>query len=402
MQGATWGEDGTIYLALADPAFEIAKLLPGANQPQPVTRIDEEGGEAGHLWPQVLPGDKGLLFTIRSPSQRHDENRFAVVSLDSAEIQNVHAGGAYARYVRSGHLLYGLQGQVFAGPFDTETLEVTGPAQPVLDNVRMASSGEVSVVHLEVTTNGSMIYAEGYPVSAPRELVWVDRQGSVDPVVGEKRAYEAQALSPSGESIAVTIREGLNANLWVFDLVGQSFTRLTMEKDHYATIWSPDGRQLALASNRAGAFQVFVMAADGSGEARQLTQTRRGAFPGAWSPDGEEILVDQRTEDRSMDIWRVPLSGDTPQPLISSSRFDGTASFSPDGRWIAYVSSETRRPEIYVQAYPELGRKWQISQDGGSAPSWSRAGDEIFYWGGVSGRRWVSVAVKTSSGFRSG
>jgi Tol biopolymer transport system component len=194
----------------------------------------------------------------------------------------------------------------------------------------------------------------------------------------------------------------IGSQLWLYDLTRDTLTRFTFEGDlNQAPIWTPDGRRIVFNSNKEGPRKLFWQLADGGGGLERLStsQTPSVQVPRSWSPDGKLLAFHEATPDTQRDIWVLGLSDRKAEPFLRTRFTEGAPSFSPDGRWLAYVSDESGRPEIYAQPYPGPGGKWQISAEGGLEPSWNRNGRELFY---RSGNKMMAVEVATDPTFSAG
>jgi Tol biopolymer transport system component len=226
-----------------------------------------------------------------------------------------------------------------------------------------------------------LVYAPGGFQEEENNLVWVDRNGIAVPTgAPPRRPYHFPRLSPDGRRVVVSLH-GIQNTLWTYDPAGNAFNRLTFEGNNDWPVWTPDGRRVTYASNRAEPWRLFWKPADGSGkEEMLLTSGGSDQQPYSWSPDGK-VLVYQGTT--AQDIWILPMDGERqPRPFLQTPASEVDASFSPDGRWLAYASNESGRYEIYVQPFPSSGGKWQISTEGGREPLWARNGHELFYRSG--------------------
>jgi serine/threonine-protein kinase len=174
--------------------------------------------------------------------------------------------------------------------------------------------------------------------------------------------------------------EDATPNIWIHDLALETLTRASFGSDDHTPVWSPDGKRLAYESSRTGAHQVFVQQADGTGDATQVTTGEYDHYLCDWSPDGQHLVYVEWHPQTGADLWTLQLDGKTPPRLFLRSPFnEKQAAFSPNGRWLAYVSDESGQNEVYVQPFPGPGPKQQVSADGGEEPAWSRPGHELFY-----------------------
>jgi serine/threonine-protein kinase len=229
-------------------------------------------------------------------------------------------------------------------------------------------------------------------------LAWVDRGGHETPLEHRARPYFRPVLSPDGRRLAVTV-QGTRDDVWVQDLERATWTRLTAEGDNTDPAWSPDGRQVVFSSTRSGPFNLFRAAADGGGEAQQLTQERTMAMSSSVAPDGSVAAFGLLDPQTGWDVALLPLRGGGPPRPFLATRFAETyATFSRDGRYVAYVSNESGRPEVYVRGYAQEG-KWPVSSGGGTEPVWSADGRELFF---RNGDAIFSVPVRTAGAFTAG
>jgi len=232
---------------------------------------------------------------------------------------------------------------------------------------------------------------------AARTLTWVARNGTEQPLPAPAREFDWPRLSPDGRRIAVEV----GGQTWVYDTERDTLTRLTFEGvQNDSPAWSPDGSRIVVRSNRAGTGSIFWQMADGSGGVERLsTGIQVADTPGSFSPDGQFVAFFRTDPKTQRDIWVLSLKDKKRSPFLVTPATEGAPRFSPDGRFIAYVSDESGRPEIYVQPFPGPGGKWQISTDGGIEPVWNRNGRELFY---RNRNRMMAVPVTTEPTFSAG
>jgi serine/threonine-protein kinase len=396
IRGATWSEDGTIIYSTASPATGLRRVSAAGGEAMVLTTPDRERGEADHVWPEFLPGGQAVLYTITAVVGGLEGAQIAVLDLRTSTQTVLVRGGSHAHYVPTGHLVYGAGGTVRAVAFDLARLTVTGTPVPVVERVQTTPTGAVDAV---VASTGALAYiAGGITTAVGSTLAWLDRQGKAEALGAPPRAYAAYPrLSPDGQRVAVVVDD----DVWVFDVTRRTLTRLTFEGGAQP-IWSPDGQYITYRKTRGKAQSLFWKRADGTGVEEQLTTGLRDGTS-SWSPDGQ-VLGFYDTLDVSggtdRDIWILPRTGDRkPKPFLQTPFNEAALMFSPDGRWVAYVSDESGRNEVYVLPFPGPGGKWQISTDGGGDPVWSRNGRELFY---LNGTQMMAVDVETSPTFRAG
>jgi serine/threonine-protein kinase len=341
--------------------------------PKPLTERKEERSDR---WPEVLPSNKAILYAIAKGGS-WDDAQIIGHRLDTGERKVVIDGGTAPRYLSTGHLIYVHGGALMAVPFDAQRLEVTGKAVALVQGVLMeARDGSAQY---SISRNGTLVYVPSNVTSTDRKLVWVGRDGSAEPLKAPAKAYEHPRISPEGKRVVLGIT-GDSPNIFLYDIAANSLKQITTEANNAIPIWTRDGKRIVYRSTKAGPWNVFWKNADGSGNAEQLTNSQYLTEPTSFSPDGKLLAFSEQNTVTRRDIWVVAIEGDRkPMPLIKTPADESVPRFSPDGRWIAYVSDESSRPEVYVQAYPPSGQKWQISASGGREPVWSPSGSELFY-----------------------
>jgi serine/threonine-protein kinase len=344
-----------------------------------------------HRWPDVLPDGNGVLFTLRS----ENATSIAVQAMETAELRiltEAGPGGANptSRYASSGHIVFERGGSLMAVPFDSRRLESIGSPVPVLDGVGVERQFSLS-------SDGTLAYIAGdIESSAKRTLARVDRQGAAQPLTEAQRPYVYPRFSPDGRRLAVTMQDP-SPEIWILELGRDILTRLTFSEGgvSFAPAWSPDGRRILFSSNRVdGKYRLFSKPADGSGDAEQLTTEALGV-PSSVSPDGKTVIFWHIGA--SSDIWTMRLDGEHgPEVLLGTPFDERCAMISPDGRWLAYVSNESGRDEVYVRSFPSPDRKWQVSREGGAGPVWAPNGEELFY---RNGEKMMAIAISTEPDF---
>ena len=383
--GASWSEDGTIVFAPSARA-PLLEVSSGGGAPRPLTTLDRQAAEVTQRWPQWLPGSKAVLYTSGGQQSNSEDADIVAYSISSGQRKTVLHGGYYARYARSGHLIYMHEGTLFLVPFDPRGLEVTGTPVPILDGIA-ANPGNASA-QFSFSESGNMAYVAGRSRRQLASIEWMDRQGKFTPLRETPGDYYAPALSPDGKRLALAISDGKRIDIWVYEWTHDTLTRLTFAGDNLGPFWTPDGQRITYRLlSKGGGSELYWTRADGTGDTLQLTQTKSRTFLGSWHPDGKLLIFDQLTSDLNSKLFTMTIDGSEklgwkpgePQPLPGSSSLEDEPSFSPDGRWLAYRSNESGDFEIYVRPYPGPAGKWQISTGGGLFPKWSRNGKELLY-----------------------
>jgi serine/threonine-protein kinase len=373
--GSSWSANDTIVLGAGYRG--LARISAAGGSESRLTEADKARRQRTIRFPEVLPGGNAVVFTAAGwDEETYDDARIEVLSLETGEKKVLIEGGAYARYASTGHLVYGRAGSLFAVAFDPVRLEVKGAPIAVLEGVSTQPlSGSAQFA---LSTDGTLVYAPGRAMGIQSRLVWADRQGRIEAAGDITRAFYFPRLSPDGQRVAVTV-EGAMAHLAVYDVARGILTRLTREDENVWTkAWTPDGKRLAYSVGAVGGSgSLRWQLADGSAPPEELT---RGSLDGSWSPDGGSLVFVRPDPTTQLDLWLLPLEGErTARPLLPE-RFDQRSpAISPNGRWMAYVSEESGRPEVFVRAFPGLGQKVPVSARGGHQPRWSRDGGELFY-----------------------
>jgi serine/threonine-protein kinase len=377
-RGATWGQDAIIF-ATSSVTTGLQRVAAAGGSTTVLTRPDRTQGEADHLWPELLPGGRAVLFTITMVTGGLDAAQIAVLDLETGTRTMLVRGGSHAHYVPSGHLVYAAGGTLRAVPFDLARLETRGPPVPVVTEVVTTIGGAMDAV---VAGDGTLAYVPGGVAAGPtRTLVWVDRHGRETPIPAPPRAYVYPRLSPDGTRVAVYATDQ-DLDLWVWDLVRTTLTRVTFAPGVDAfPVWTTDGRRMIFSSERAGAWNLFWQSADGTGAVERLGESPNPQYAGAVSPDGRWLIFTEESPKTGDDVMQMALDGTRRvTPLVQSPFIERNAVVSPDGRWLAYEANDSGRFEISVRPFPEVNTgHWQVSEAGGTRPVWARSGQELIY-----------------------
>lgn len=386
MRGTAVATDGTLIYAEGDGS--LVRVAAGGTSTT-LLSPDAERGERNFVGPVFLPGDHALIFSVASADvERYDDGRVDVLDLRTNERRTLIRGGMDARYSPSGHLVYAHRGSLHAVAFDLGALQVTGEPVKVVDGVFMSvTSGQAE---FDISLDGTLVYAPGPSEGGDRRLVWVDRTGIPDPLPLPPRGYLHPRLSPDEQHLALEV-EGASHDLYSYEFARGLLTKLTFDGVSHWPLWMPSGEQLTFRSSRSGPFTMWRMPVDRSASDDRLASGERQS-PASWSPAGTAMAFTQMSPETSADVFVLQVGADTPSPLANSRFAEGAPRFSPDGRWVAYTSNESGRPEVYAQPWPGPGPKVQISIDGGTDAVWARKGSELFY---RQGDNMMSVAVRT-------
>jgi serine/threonine-protein kinase len=380
-RGGVWTSDDNIVFA-PDTDAPLHRVSAKGGTAAPISSLDGTLRERSHRWPDILPGGKAMLFSIAyEVGNPLDDASIGVLDLSTGKHKTIIKGGSFPRYVPTGHLVYARSGALIAVPFDEQRLEVTGPPVTVQEDLRTTVVN--GRAQFSFSNKGDFVYIQEQPSSGDvgHLLEWVDRRGVAQGLMNARHEYSGPRLSSDGRTLFVEVADP-SAAIWVLDLERGTFSRLSQGGVSYGPIPAPDGRRLAYQATRDGVTGAMLSRVDGSGEER-LTSDKRFNFPTSWSPDSKQLLLTAASENGYAEVRVIDVDGDRKQrPLLQGSFNIGGGRFSPNGRWIAYVSDESGRNEVYLRSYPDAGTRMQVSVEGGAEPVWSKSGQELFFRNG--------------------
>ncbi len=391
--GGALGEDGTIMVTYPGALVAVPET---GGQPVVVAEAPEGStpGESVRLGGGFfLPGSEVLLLHGRHSSDPSDADILAF-DRSTGEFRTIMSDGMDPRYLPTGHLVFVRQGVLMGIRFDPESLQVEGDpvalVADVMQSVFMPNTDfETGVAQFAISPAGHLVFARGgvYPERADR-VVRLTPDGDTIPLELEPGGWNRSRVSPDGNFIAMGRGRAQASEIWIHDLARGQTRRLQAEGFWVnSPVWSPDGRMVAFHSDHDGAPNVYVKAADGSGEARQIAPSDQEQIPLSWSRDGVLAFWE------AGDIWVAPPDED-PRPFFTSEGWETHADFSPDGEWLLYVAPDGA---IYVRPYPASEPRTLIAE-AGISPSWSRDGGQVHYLSGTSPNVMMTVAVDTDDG----
>jgi Tol biopolymer transport system component len=398
-RGGAWSRDGIILLS---PSFQgpLFRIPATGGELTQATVLDAGRKEQTHRFPSFLRDGRHFLY-YASPGSGEEPGEILVGSLDKMQPRRLLQSSSFAVFGEPGYLLFARGKTVLAQAFDPDRFRLTG--RPVAVAEQVASSGAISGFRVfSVSATGVLVYESG--IVRANRLVWLDRSGREVGAIGVAGSYYAPRLSPDGSRLAAvrTDIDGTNGDIWLTDFARNVTSRFTFAKaDENNPIWSPDSKRLFFSSSREGVSNLYHALSDRPGSEELLLRTSAWKVADDVSPDGRFLVYETTDPKRRVDLWILPLSGDrTPRPLVATPFGEFAAQISSDGRWIAYTSNESGRDEVYAQAFPGLGGKWQVSTAGGGAPRWSRDGKQLFYFG--SDGRLMVADIRLTPSFESG
>jgi len=386
-RGGAWSRTGVIVFSPSNTGG-LLQVSAAGGTPAPATVLDPATQAVAHRWPQFLPdGEHYLYLNLARPGS----SAVFVASLGSTTSTLLVSTDSGAVYAPPGALLFMRGTMLMRQPFDTAGLRLTGDPAPVAEDVTVIPGAGLAVFSASHT--GALVYAAGQGATN-RRLAWVDRRGGVTPLALAPGAYADPALSPDGQQVVLTVRDGTGSHIWVYDIARGTLGKRTFEgaDDNYP-IWTRDGRFLTFSSG-SGAVGLLRVRADGSGTAEPLVtdaQLPGAKIPTSWSADSRLLAIANGSDVVVRD------SDGSLHPTLTTGAYEREARFSPDGHWLAYRSNETGRDEVYVQSYPLGHGKWQISTDGGAQGMWAPNGRELFY---QNNNRMMVVDVELGATFK--
>ena len=373
--GGSWARDGNIYFTTESGGLGRVPAAGGALLT--ISQPDTANGEQDYDYPEVLPNGKAAIVQVwrGSPGQ----NDIAAVSLKTGKLTKI-VKGTYARFLAPNKLLYGTSdGRVFAVDFNENKLAMTGEPAQVLDRVQTENRN--GTLQFAVSQSGTMVYVPGE--AAAREVVWVAHDGTETPIDSTwTGAFNYVTLSPDGSRLAMTILADDGGAIWVKRLPNGSLTRLSFIGAADRPAWTPDGRSVAYMASRGGKRTAWMRRADGSNDEQLVNPKAPQLDEITYSPDGRlTVLRTQGTSANTRKLLIASAGSDSVPRLLVKTEYDNFGpAISPDGKWLAYTSNESKQNEIYVRPFPSVdSARWTVSVNGGAEPRWSRNGRQLFY-----------------------
>jgi Tol biopolymer transport system component len=394
--GGAWSRQGVIVFAGAGGVLQ--RVAASGGQPVPVTRPDAAKGEKTHRWPSFLPDGRHFLYLARNAVP--DKSALCAGSLDAPpgtaaciELVRTNSSGSYVPSRGGGWLLFQRDGSLWAQRFDAAGLKVEREAIPVVE--RIGFNVGLAVTDFSTSETGVLVY--GGQRGQVTRLVWSTRDGKQSAINTKLSGYMTPRLSPDGTRLATDIRGVTSADIWQIDLAHGISSRFTFDaRLDISPIWSPDGKQIAFAAMRGDHMEMRMKPSSGGGSEEVLASASGSQVPTDWSRDGRYILFVQRGAATGLDLWALDVAARKAIPVVQTPFEEQLGQFSPDGRWVAYGSDESGRPEIYVGSFPGGTAKFQVSNNGGRQPRWRGDGKELYYLDAQM--RMMAVTVKAAAG----
>lgn len=372
--GGSWGRDGNIYFTSA--AGGIARVPEEGGAVTHMSRPDTAAGDQEHDFVEMLPGSKGAIMQVWKGSA--NQNEIAALDFSTGKLKTI-ARGTFARFLPPDKMLFGTaDGRVFSVDFNEKTLSATKEPVQVLDDVRSESVN--GTLQFAVSQTGTLVYVPGGTVA--RDVVWVSRNGAIAPIDSTWfGSFSDVALSPDGSRVAMTIQGNDGGAIWVKRLPNGSLTRLTLTGASDRPAWSPDGRSVAYLAMRKGKRTAWMRRADGSNDEQPVNPKAPQLDEISFVPNSPAtVLRTLGTGAGSRKLLIAMNSDSAPRSLVHTDFDNYAAVISPNGKWLAYGSNESKQSEIYVRPFPAVdSARWTISVSGGAEPMWSRSGRELFF-----------------------
>ena len=390
--GGSWGPRDVIAFAAATGSG-LSRVSANGGTPQRLTTLDVAQGEFSHRWPQWLPDGDTVLFTVGTSGSWSDA-QIVAQSVTTGKRTTLVRGGTNPHYVSNGSLLYAQNGRIMRVALDAASLAISGSPVAVLENVQQSADG---AAQLSVARSGAAVFIAGGAGASERRLVSVGRDGASTPFAAPPGAYAFPRVSPDGQKLIVAM-EAPARDLWLYDVTSGATTQVTFDSGATSPTWTRDPRRVAFSSTRVGVLNLFTTMIGDPGRSERLVPNENQQFPGSWGSDGALVFTEQRPT-TGRDILLLPPGQRTPQALLASAADETSPKISPDGRWLAYVSAEGGRSEVYVTPLSNTARARRVSVEGGSEPTWGSGGRELFY---RQGTKMMVVTLDAAGPIQSG
>jgi eukaryotic-like serine/threonine-protein kinase len=389
----SWSSQGMILYdgTGKDPIYRVS----AAGGTPAVAVKPQKDGQVG--WPEFLPDGRHFLYM--DIAAKPEESAYRVGSIDSTDSKPFAPAQTLITYAPPGFLLFVRDKTLVAQRFDPKAVKTKGEPVPLAEHI---GTDSVGLATFSVSRDGTLAYRTG---DSGTRLLWVDGSGKELDALGDRGEYYNPALSRAGDRLAFDLNDPRSGktDIWIRDLARGVNSRFTFGEGNNGTpIWSPDGATIVFRSDRNGVYELFEKPASGQGEEKVLLKSGdEQKFPTDWSRDGRYIAFCSQNQKTGWNSWALPTFGDRkPMPIVEGAFAELMPKFSPDGRFVAYQSSESGRPEIYVRSFPVASGKWQVSSSGGSDPAWSADGKKIFYR--AADQKLMAVDVEAADTFKAG
>jgi eukaryotic-like serine/threonine-protein kinase len=386
-----WGQDNNIYIT-PENAGGIYKVSSEGGKQQSVVDPNDKNGGLSYRFPVLLP-DNNLIFTSVSGSGSNILGK----DFKTGDVKTIVDNATYAQYLKSGYLTYIKDNTLFVVKFDEDNLALSGTSLPMITGVTTIQQN--GLAEMSISANGTLVYLPGGELSIERNLIWVDQFGKITKSTDLKQTIEDMNLSPDGKKIAVTV-EGTIYSIWIYDIERGNISRLTYNADDRDPFWLPDGKSIVYGSFRNGYYGMYLLSTDRNQQEIRLTKTKNWQDPYSVSSDGKYLFFAE--EDSLGQVHNAVMElkeGAKPDFFAGKKFFAQAPSISPNNKYIAYESSESGKPEIYVVPFKNSGSKILVSNNGGHRPLWSSDGKILYY---LENGKLMKVDVNTGPQFSAG
>ena len=395
--GAAWAPNDVIVVGGNELWSGLSVVSAAGGPMRPLTKLDTARGDVQHRWPHLLPDGKTVVYTVW-PKEGLAGVQLAATSIDKDDTRLLDVAGSWPVGMAEGHLLYVRADGVLMGvPFDLGGRRTAGTPVTLLEGININTA--VGAARAELSRTGTLVYLTG---STSTALVSVDSAGVAQTLLSQDMPFYFPAWSPDGRRIAMQVGSmGRQGDIWMFDFASRALTRVTSEGPSTTPAWSPDGKRIIFSGTRGEKQGVWWQPADGSGAAEPLLLTTQPVTSAILAPDGHTLVYRASTLSGRSTLWVVDLSspGKTPHLLLNTRFQEVEPAISPDGRWIAYVTTETGSTQVYVRPFGSNGGVTQVSADGGNEPVWAPNGKILYY---RRGRQVIAVPVTLGQTVRVG
>ncbi len=381
IRSISWKDDSTIVFSpnLTSGLIEIPIT---GGESKTVTKLDAAKNERTHRYGQVLPGGKAMIFTVGTTENPDDYEDATIdgVFFETGERRQILKGASMARYSPTGHLVFARGGNLYAVAFDPVMLTAAGEPVPVLQGV--AGDQSTGASQYAIAEDGTLAYIPGsIGANIIQVPAWMDSEGTPERLQMDPGFYNDLRISPDGKRCAYVVGQSGNGDIWTFDFERKTTTRLTFDSINGSPVWSADSNYIYYCRSSQTEPRTLIMRkrSDGTGDAEQMATVSRRSFLKAVEKGENSVLVEYSNGLGSL-IARVRFGGNNEPELVVDSKFrNWEASLSPDGRWLAFTSNESGRPQVFVKDLGGTGGKWQVSRPDSYEANWSGDGRKLYY-----------------------
>ena len=385
--GASWSPDGTIVFG-GGPGGGLARVSADGGEPVVLTAPSAGSREVTFGWPDILPDGHAVVYTAVSLTG----SRVAILDISSGVSAPLVESAAFARYSPTGHLVFERRGRLEAAPFSPRERRVVAAARPILRGLA-TSRATLAGPRFAFSNTGSLLYVPGASTDVDEQLHWLDVRGRLEPVGLPPAQIGAVDVAPDLRQLAMTVETEGGTDLWIGDLQRGALSRLSADGRSTSPTWRPDGLEIAFAYSKAGPFNLFVRPTDTDAAPRALFESPWNQFPTSWSPNGRLLAFTEFHPMTGADVWLLDVATRERRPVVRTLFDESHARFSPDGHWIAYMSNEGGRWDVFVRTSSGSGRRVQVSTEGGAWPCWSVDGRTLYF---SSNGRTAAAAVQVA------